>query len=160
LALTKRRESFQILHATLLLIGGVRRPRPEFCRRAISSFPLHGFYNDGISLGIGLDAAQVIDVVKVGNIENDSISLGVTLDSFILTDIIKTRNELETIQLSANLVAVSLIAINPQLDARSNETISLATQLINVSLLQVVIPVQAPRETISISLQFTASLEV
>lgn len=63
LALTKRVERFQILHATLMLIGGVRRVRPEYCRQAISSFPLHTFYNDALELSIGLSASQILDIV-------------------------------------------------------------------------------------------------
>lgn len=63
LVLTKRIERFQILHATLLLIGGVRRIRPEYCQQAITSFPLHAFYTDTLGLSLNLSQAALQDIV-------------------------------------------------------------------------------------------------
>lgn len=107
LGLTKRIERFQILHATLLLIGGVRRIRPEYCQQAITSFPLHSFYNDTIRLTPELTQAALLDVV-LENYPTDTLLVNTAFSAAILETLLIYSLD-DSISLGMGAVSASII---------------------------------------------------
>ena len=108
LALTRRIERFQSLHAVLLLIGGVRRARPEFCETTIKSFPLHNFYYDSVSANLGLDGMQIIETL-FQTTQEDVVSLNLTVDTFALLELLFILNIEDSVSAELSLLSLSLI---------------------------------------------------
>lgn len=158
LVLTKRIERFQILHATLLLIGGVRRIRPEYCQQAIASFPLHSFYNDTFGLVLNLPQASLIDTV----LENYSVdpllvNLGFTA-SIVETLLISSYEDVNLLSFGA--FSASFIDSIKEYTAQSDTIlVSLGFGVDDTALIDNVVTT-SPLDTLAISFgTFAAILE-
>lgn len=158
LVLTRRIERFQILHATLLLIGGVRRIRPEYCQQAITSFPLHSFYNDTLSLALNLPQASLIDIVlETYPIDTLSVNLAFTA-SIVETLIISSYEDINLLTFGA--LSASFIDSIKEYTAESDTvSMSLSFGVSDTALIDNVVTT-SPSDTLAISLgTFAAILE-
>lgn len=160
LALTKRVERFQILHGALLLIGGVRRARPEFCRQAICSFPLHTFYNDSVdfSIGLSVSASGFIDLIKEVPIA-ESLSVNMVF-SAVMLETLSTINADDSITFGVSSVSGLFLDTILELQTPPETiTVSLALNLASTNLVENVVPNDA-QESVAVSLgALAATLE-
>lgn len=110
LVLTNRKEKFQILHATLLLIGGVRRDKPQYCRLAISSFPLHSFYTDTLAFTLGLDLSNTsLNDVVLENNQVDTIAVSLGLSAAIVETLLIYTIPDEAVSINFGTISASFI---------------------------------------------------
>lgn len=160
LVLTKRIERFQALHATLLLIGGVRRVPPQFCRVAINSFPLHTFYTDTLGVTMGLDASGVgfIDIVKEAY-STDTLEISASFDCVFLETLLQYSHE-DSLSVSMGALNAVFIDSLKVYDAGADSvSVTMAFADSNTMLIDNVIQLNS-EESVGISVgNFVASFE-
>lgn len=156
--LTKRIERFQILHATLLLIGGVRRIRPEYCQQTITSFPLHSFYNDTLGLVLNLPQASLIDIV-LENYPVDTLSVDLAFTASIVETLLISSYE-DVNLLSFGALSASFIdSIKEYTAPLDTISVSLSFGVSDTALIDNVVTT-SPLDTLAISFgTFAAILE-
>ena len=157
LALTKRVERFQILHGALLLIGGVRRARPEYCRQAILSFPLHTFYVDSVNLSLALSDSAFVDIIKERTMV-DVLEVGMGFN-LILVETLKSISTQDTLSVGLSPLFAQFLDSTIEL-AVQPETVSVSVglNLATTTLIENVVT-NAAQESVQVSLgAFVATL--
>lgn len=147
--MTSRREKFQILHGALLLIGGVRRDKPEYCTTAISSFPLHTFYDDTLGLTIELPSASVIDIV-LQTFPVDTLSVDMSFNASIIETLLLYSLD-DSIALALGTLTASIIDTVKE-TAMQTETLSIGIDFVlgSTALIDSVVPMDNVVDTISL----------